>query len=397
MPSPSGQCLGTASDGGELNVANAVGELLALGPTLAQAPSAVYFKDNLRRCIDQFAGGNHSHFARITGVPLDSLYRWLTDNTCIRLDSFLRMSCKLRLSAARFLSEYIPLNDPDWERARDMAQGSSSRGPRRRPDSQRRDPGSATNTDASTPFRTGDSIRDGFVRALREPTPRSLHTVARSLGFNNCSSLYHRFPDLCRDLVIKKRHWRQQEDERIREAMTKGLEETPAPSMKELAVRLGHTVRALRARFPALSAALAAHIPERRLFEKERLRGRLQAALELNPAPPLKDVARYLGRGRRGQSYLGVLFPDLCQQIRDRYVQGKKRKSSEKRLLFCAEIRSTVTDLCERGINPSRKHVIAAIVNPSMLSTHILDQQIAQTLRELEAASRISFGSSASG
>jgi hypothetical protein len=258
---------------------------------------------------------------------------------------------------------------------------------RLRQDYRRRDLETAMNTGALTPFRTGNSIREGLERALREPASRSLQTVARSLGFNNCSSLYSRFPDLCRDVAIKNRRWRQQEDERIRDAMTKGLEETPSPSMKELAGRLGHTVQTLRARFPALSAALAARIPERSLFEKERMRQRLLSALELNPAPPMKDVAGSLGRNQR---HLRVLFPGLCQQIRDRYIQEKKRKSSQKRLLFCAEIRSTVADLCERGINPSRKHVLAAIVNPSMLCSHILDQQIAQTLRELEAASRIS-------
>ena len=379
----------------ELSVANAVGGLLALAPALPQAPSGIYLKDNLRRCIDDFAGGNHSHFARLTGVSLDSIYRWLSTSSCIPLDAFVRMCCKLRLPAARFLSEYIPVNDPGWEHARDQAQRTSSPGPRRRPPHYRGSvPESAMNAGASIPLPTQNSIRNGLERVVCKPLPQAFQAVAKDLGFNNSSSLYKRFPDLCRAQVMKNLRWRQQEDERIRDAITKALEESPPPSMRELATRLGHTATALRARFPELSAALAARIPERRLCEKNRMRGRLQSALELNMAPPMKDVARALGRNAH---HLQTLFPSLCQQIKDRYIQQKKRVSSEKKLRFCEEIRHAVADLCEGGINPSRKHVMAAIVNPSMRSSHILDRQIVQTLHELETASRTSSASCVSG
>ncbi len=377
---PSCQSAAAASYDAELSVANAAGELLALAPGLPECPSSVYFKHNLRRSIHEFAAGNHSHFARMTAVSLDSVYRWLEVDRCIRLDSFLLMCCRLGFSAVRFLTEYIPANDLDWARARSLAQQISCRKPRR-PASfyPQRVPERARNPDVSR-LRTQNSIREHFEQVLCEPAPQALETVAKDFGFNNCSSLYNRCPDLCRAMVLKNRCWRQQEDERIHEAITKALLESPAPLMKEVASRLGYTVTALRARFPALSAALAARIPERRLFERERMRNRLQAALELNPAPPVKGIARFIGRD---PSYLRAIFPELCRQITDRYVEETRKISTRRKLQFCAEIRSAVADLRERGINPSRKQVFAAIINPSMRSTHILDQQIAQTLRDL--------------
>jgi hypothetical protein len=140
--------------------------------------------------------------------------------------------------------------------------------------------------------------------------------------------------------------------------------------MKEVASRLGYTVTALRARFPALSAALAARIPERRLFERERMRERLRTALELKPAASMKDVVQSLGRC---DCYLQTIFPGLCRQITNRYFEEKRRASAERKLQFCAEIHNAVVDLCKRGINPSRKHVFAVIVNPSMRCSHTLD------------------------
>jgi hypothetical protein len=383
----------TAHDA-ELTVAHSVGGMLALAASLPQEPSAVYFKDNLRHCIHEFAAGNHSHYARLSGVSFDSIERWLAPGSSIRLDSFLRMCCNLQLPAARLLSDRIPPNDPDWERARHLAQRTSSCAKRRNPFYSRPAPPGVMNPAASRSPQTHESLRQRFERAMAAPAPQALQSIAIELGFNHSSSLYNRVPDLCRAMVLKNRRWRRQEDDRIRHALTKALEEHPAPSMRELAVQLGHTANALHNRFPELSAALAARIPERRLFEREHLRARLQNALALTPPASMKDVARLIGRDA---NYLRALFPGLCRQITGRLMDEKRRSSDERRLRFRAEIRTAVIDLCERGINPSRKRVFSAIVNPSMRCCHTLDAHIAQTIRELEIASRRSLPLSVSG
>jgi len=318
-----------------LRVANSVGDLLALAPVLPRAPYAVCFKDNLRRLVDEFAAGNQSHFARLAGVSLDSIKRWLVPNSSIRLDSFLRMCCSLQLPAARLVTEHLPANDPNWEGTRHFAKQTSS--------------------------------------CVRRPQP--------------CHD--GRAPEGSISPVRKNRRWSWQGQDRIRDAFTKAAEEIPAPSLKEVASRVGHTAAALRTHFPELSAALLARIPERRLFARECMRDRLQAALELNPPLPMKHIAQSIGKD---PGYLRSLFPGLCRQITDRYFAEKRKTSAQRKLRFHAEIRTAVAELCERGINPSRKHVFAAIREPSMKSCHILDQQIAQTLCELEAVSRTPLG-----
>ena len=373
---PTGTSLDT-----QLRIARSLGGMVSLISSLPQTASPVCFKENLRRCIDDFARGNLSQFARLSGVSFDSIERWLLPGSSVRLDSFLRMCCCLQLPAARLLSERIPSNDPDWESARRLAHEISCHAARGTLSRQRFSLHRAIGRSALS--HTSDSLRKALERALAGTAPRALQNIANELGFVSPSSLCRRFPDLCRAIVLRNRHWREQEDDRIREALTKAVSEKPAPSMKAVAAKLGHTPTALRRRFPEISAALAARVPERRRFERDSLQHRLQTALELNPPASLNDAARSVGRDT---SHLRSLFPELCRQIADRHREERRRISAQRKLRLCAEIRAAVIDLCERGFNPSRKRVFAAIVQPSMRCSQTLDRQIAETLRELEAA-----------
>jgi hypothetical protein len=240
----------------DLKAANGVGELLAMGSALQQPPAAC-LKDNLKLCIDHFARGNQSRFARATGVSLYAIGRWLDKTTCVSLDSFLCMCIALRISSARFLTQPILVDDPAWEGARQL-----------------------------------------FTRQHR-PQPRRQGT---------------------------------------------------------------------------------ADGPDRQKFTRERIQETLAAMLQTNPPPPMLVVARSVGRT---QGHLRTMFPDLYRQIKQRHVEERRNAAAQRRLRFQAEIRVAILDLCERGVSPSRSHVLAAIPNPSMRCCHIVDRQIVRTLGEL--------------
>jgi TniQ len=421
-----------AYDDAELNLTNAVGELLARNATLQGAPSGTYFKENLICCIENFADENQSAFSRATGVSLDALTHWLTPNTTFRLRPFLRMCSELRITPARILSEWIPANDREWLGARDLIARHSSTVCSPRPASRVRRAleealNSATpvslahvaqqlgyqrvftlrrrypelcdeiqkkhgNIGSAVPRRgeryshpTPEMAREALERAIRE-APRSLMAVCKQIGYRNLSSLYHRFPELCRALVAKNRAWRKQKDRMVGDWITKALDEQPVPTLKELARRIGHHPHLLRSRFPELCAALVERLPERKRLERERIRRQLEDALQQNPAPPMQAVAQSVGRN---QHHLGVIFPDLYGKIKRRYVEHQKIVRGQRRVQFLAQVRKAVLELCERGINPSRKHVMSAIEDPSMKWTQVLDRYIAQTLREMKAESRL--------
>ena len=99
----------------------------------------------------------------------------------------------------------------------------------------------------------------------------------------------------------------------------------------------------------------------------------------------MQVVAELLGRG---QHHLSVIFPDLYGRIKRRHVEHQKTLRTQRRVQLLAQVRKAVLELCERGINPSRKHVISLIENPSLKSTQVLGRYIAETVREMEAKSR---------
>ena len=423
--------LAAYGDAAELHLTNAVGELLARGATLQAAPNGEYFKENLICCIGNLADGNQSSFSRATGVSLDALTHWLTPKTTFRLRPFLRMCSELRIPPARLLTERIPAADREWSGARDLFAWRRSSVSSPRPTSQvRRALEEALNSAApislaqvaqqlgyqrvhtlrrrcpelcdevqkkhgnigsAVPRRgeryahpTPEVAREALEHAIRD-SPRSLMAVCKQIGYRNLSSLYHRFPELCRALVAKNRAWREQKDQRVGDLITKAMDEQPVPTLKELARRVGHHPHLLRSRFPELCAALVARLPERKRLQRERIRKQLEDALQQNPAPPMQVVAQSVDRN---QHHLGVIFPDLYGKIKRRYVEHQKIVRAQRRVQFLAQVRKAVIELCERGINPSRKHVMSAIENPSMKWTQVLDRYIAQTRREMEAESR---------
>ena len=85
---------------------------------------------------------------------------------------------------------------------------------------------------------TPEMAREALERAIRE-APRSLMAVCKQIGYRNLSSLYHRFPELCRALVAKNRASRKQKDQRVENWITKAMDEQPVPTLKELARSIG--------------------------------------------------------------------------------------------------------------------------------------------------------------
>jgi len=224
--------------------------------------------------------------------------------------------------------------------------------------------------------------RRALERAVHGPSPQPITVLCEEIGYRNSSSLYHRFPDLCRELVGKNRECREREDQKIRDALAKALQEEPVPTLNQLAARLGHCAPFLRRRFGDLCAALVARAPERQHFERERIRKLLENALRQEPPSSWTALALSVGRNPK---HLRLVLPDLCEKVRQRYTAYQKRMREGKRVELLEQVRSAVRELCEHGINPSRKHVARVIDAPAIKWSQLLYRFIIQSLGEMEA------------
>lgn len=422
----------TSSDGRvKIAVAEGIGELLSVAANLPEVPSRECFQSNLQLCIEELAEGNLSRFAVALGVSFDVLSDWFAPSRLVRLGFLSRLCGLVGISPLRFVSQRLKTDDVDRKHGRSVVVQSTSHIPARRSMPQlrpvleqaatsdavpslrelaielgyskaqslrRRDPelcgrisdnyrtafAAPRATSSLQSFPPNDVIKEALSSALAQPSPPRLKTIAKALGFCNEVSLYNRFPTLCKAFATKNRLIKQKKLDACRSLVEAAASEESPRTLKEISGRMGSSVRSMRHRFPDLCDRIVARGPELKLFRRQQQSAEIQRALNQEPAPSTKSVATRVGMSA---SYLRKLHPDLYAQIRKRHFDLKYSLASGQRSAFRTEIRAAVLSLSQRGLHPSRKRVFAAITNPSMRSTKILDEQISEIVLELQLAS----------
>ena len=413
----------------KVTAANSIGELLSAASKLTDRSSREYFLHNLRLCIDDLAAGSMSRFAVATGVPFDTMIEWFALERLVRLNLLGRICALVGVSPLRFIRERLTGDDLDCQHVQKLVHQKTSQTQARRstrqlrsaleqaasataggslrkvadelgyrslqslrrrepvlcdrisPKRRRREavPGAPQPARA---FPSNEVIKDALTRALLKPVPPPLKAIARKLGFRSDASLYVRFPDLCKTFAAKNALSRNAPIEGHRGKVVAAAEETPPPTLKDVAGRIGLSVSSLQYHYPDLCAQIVARLPERLSLRREQQRIALRAVLAQDIAPSIESVVAQIGITSHS---LRKIHPDLYAQLRQRSVAAKHSLASNKRATFQAEIRAAVIDLNQRGLHPSRRRVFAAINNPCLKSTKILDRQIAATLLELKS------------
>jgi AraC-like DNA-binding protein len=389
--------------------------------------SKTLFKTNLRCCIDNMTDGNVNRFCIAIGMSYESGVHWLRENGRIRLELLIRVCSQLGLSPLRFLTEFLA--DDDFEHGRELIDRNTSHMKKMRAQARlnaqletalraeppvslhevaaqlgyssaislrRRNPEicdrisnryrQATVRTLNPPLKVvpaNATIRRALCKALAQRPRIPLKTVACNLGFRNVVSLYNRFPELCRAFAVANAKEKAERLAPMRIEIEAALSETPPPTVRELAIRLGCSDAVLKYRFPELRAALLKRMPARKQFVDGQVLDLMQRVSLEEPPPSIGEVAR---RSGKSVGYLRALRPGLFHAIKARHFARRKLEASNRRAAYRAEINSAITELRQCGIKPSRKRVIAAIPQPSMRSCHIIDHQIAESLREVEAS-----------
>jgi len=419
---------GKLSDmGGRVALAESIGELLAIAPTLTEPPVCETLLHNLKLCIRELADGSMNRFVAATGISYDILMDWdRIPERNVRLVHLCRICTLAGVSPRLFVCERLTLNDFDYERARKtVSQKTSHIKPHRSKyhlrqalEQAARAPEGGCLRDVANelgytslqalrqrepelcdricpkrsrrkiapdalpltrPFPSKETIENALVAALRAPVSPPLKLIARELGFRTDSSLYIRFPKLCQALVEKHTGDRSADIQRCRERLAAVAEQTPPPTLKEVAVQVGVTDSILNHRYPDLCEKIVARASQRTALELERQRREFQAALDEPTFPTAQTLSARIGVGLK---HFGKLNPDLYAQYRERSDEARRLDHANRRAAFEAEIRSAAIALLDRGLYPSRNRVLRAIPNPSMRHSRILSHQVAAILLE---------------
>jgi transcriptional regulator with XRE-family HTH domain len=218
-------------------------------------------------------------------------------------------------------------------------------------------------------------------QSLAQERPISAHHIAANLGYANDGYLQQKFPDLCR--AIRRKIAAHDEPRiSIMESTLKGaLREEQVPTLTDLCRRLGYSNSlVLRYHFPELCEEILARRRDLRNHRIVRLRKTSQAVLLEEPAPSFVTVCK-----RVGLSYatLGEMCPAECTAIRSRYRRRRSEASRHRKAQLLEDIRHVVESLQAEGKCPSVKRVTALLPDSVLKDWRSVSTAVNTARREL--------------
>ena len=411
-------------------LADAVGDLLANAPRIEPERLRDYVRGALSAYTHTFAEGNRTAVAEIAGCRKNAFYCWLRGDQTPRIDSLLRTWYQLRLPIASLLK--TPSTDlPAEARTQKSLEIRTRRevAPKRSRDQIRAALEEALHEQASPSLtqvarklgyagttrlrmadphlcdriilnhrRSGQShwwmrrgakpicelsrvkkVLEGYL-ASDKPIP-TLDRIAASLGYAVDQSLRQKFPELCRALSARIAQQKRARVAAIEPALEQALQETPPPSLLELAKRLGFSASCvLKSHAPGLYEKLKQHRQACQERCRAELRNRLEAALVENPPPSLKSVYSRLGVT---ESIVNTSFPELRQAIRSRHLQHQRDQAQLRRDAVRTEIRNIARMLHAQGLCPSVPRVRSLLKSGPLPDWKEVSKEVNDARKEL--------------
>jgi hypothetical protein len=220
----------------ETHITNLAGEILAAAPDLRVRPNKENVAKVISTCVESFGGGSLAGLAHLLQMPSSTVINWRNGHNVLQLDSLLSICQRIGIAGPDFLTGKVELT------------GSANATPK-------------MTKRATKANRLRKQIRPAEIlpklrAALRESPPASPNNLAMRLGVRQ-KSLKRHLPHLYEELKARyKKYWKTGWDG-VRKSMKASLAESPPPSVKELAGRLGRSKSSLYQRLPELCHAVA--------------------------------------------------------------------------------------------------------------------------------------------
>ena len=376
----------------------AVGELLAHASETEQ----LLLQDHVRKVLSEYtqavAEGNIAAIAEIAGHERSVLTCWLKGRQSARLDTLLRPWYRLGLPTAALVGDASPAaitqhaqrsveirqrRQVSPRRTRQQISAALQRALEEAPapslteiarklgystaGSLRRANGPLCARIAANYRRSGRShwwrragakaiCEAGRIKRIledhlagKEPVPPLDH-IAAGLGFARGESLRQKFPDLCREIGKRIAQQKTEHLAEIEPALKQAARESPPPSLRNVARRVGFSEAHLWRRAPLLCQELLAYRQTYAIQRHSDLENKLKAVLTEEPPPSLADLYKRLGTS---PWIVWTSHPVLRLAIADRHRQYRKQETQANRDAVRKEVGQVVGRLYEQGLCPS--------------------------------------------
>lgn len=274
--------------------------LLAASPTLAVRAEQSLFARNFKRCVAASAPGSMQGLAQAMGLSPSAFFGWIHRRHPPQLGLLARVCHQLDVSVLDML----------------IAQPGQTDDPL--------PPEASSPPPARTTVETGALGRHlAHLLAAPHAAPGSAARVARQLGISPVSIKAH-CPEQYQQILQRNKQQqqagRQLRNEKLADDLQAILDtqETPPPSMIEVAHRLHINPRTARANCPELCRAIS---HRRKTFYETRdaqVEAGLREILATDESPP-PSISQVATRLHQKIDYLYRKFPALCQAVTQRY------------------------------------------------------------------------------
>lgn len=224
------------------------------------------------------------------------------------------------------------------------------------------------------------AVRRALEAALDETPAPSMMEVARRLG-RTTSGLKYRFADLCEAIVTRyetyRRQVRRKEWERARRALQAALKDESHPSVAEVARRIKWDFSRLCRRFPELCREVSRRHLQHLKTGWSKVGRTLEEILQEQPPPSMREVT---GRLNRSATSLYSYFPRLCRRIGARHAEYRRRSFVQRKRQFLSDVRRIAIALHAGGVYPSVRKVEERLPEPKSLRS---DRAALKALREV--------------
>jgi AraC-like DNA-binding protein len=153
--------------------------------------------------------------------------------------------------------------------------------------------------------------------------------------------------------------------ERVLEVLRAALEENPAPPLQEISRRLGKgaSTVTLHKKFPEESRIISERYcaQNKRRLDDESIERKMRAALDTVPPPSMPEVSRDVGVSR--STLLGK-FPELYKAVSNRFAIYRREEAARNRESAKAEIKTICEQALREGLYPSDALVRAQLSVP---------------------------------
>lgn len=168
-------------------IVEVIGELISSTLSFNSSPGKEEIAQSLSLLIDRVTDGNIAGFARLMGIPKNTVWMWQTGKALPVLDMLLKICYRLEIS----LLDLLKPKQLSAKYCTKISHKTIQRSPTLR---------------ASPKLFDADQVQEALLAILandKEP-PLTMEEVAASLGYNR-RTIFRNFPDLCRAVSAKYR------------------------------------------------------------------------------------------------------------------------------------------------------------------------------------------------